>query len=166
MLARLLASPSGQRVDEVYSYDCSNNGDSAVLNRDLLGDTHSWIDHGRDAANFLISYLPPKNAREQPTLLPEQQVDPDLLQLDWREEKKPLHGSWRGHSLVAIGQSYGGAALTLAEVACPGLFSGASFLDAMLVHPIPEEHLDVASMFRANAAGGCLARRDQCVAFL
>ena len=151
-------------VDEIWSLDCASNGDSGLLNREILGDTFSWIDLGRDIASFLLRYLPPKGTGDLPLYLAEQPVDPTLLELDFRTGSSTVPQPWRGHTLIGVGQSFGGAGITLAEVACPGLFSAFAFLDAMLIHPVIEDMQESVNAFYSNSASNVLARRDQCVA--
>ncbi|KAF8755278.1 Alpha/beta hydrolase family [Rhizoctonia solani] len=57
-LRYLLSMPQGQaNVDEIWSLDAANHGDSALINNKSLGETFEWSDHARDILNFLGNYL-------------------------------------------------------------------------------------------------------------
>jgi len=46
------------RVNEVWFLDDYHHGQSIDLNKGLIGPVHSWLDGGRDVANFIKHILP------------------------------------------------------------------------------------------------------------
>lgn len=48
-------------IEDIFSLDMVNQGDSAILNEDTLGSTFEWSDNGRDILQFVLSYLPDGN---------------------------------------------------------------------------------------------------------
>ncbi|KAG1900154.1 Alpha/Beta hydrolase protein [Suillus fuscotomentosus] len=93
-------------IDEIWSWEFVQHGDSALLNKQNLSGTFDWTDNARDITNFLINYMP----EEAETPLP--------IQL---------------HRLPAsIGHSFGGCSVTLTALHFPALFSSTILLDAMI----------------------------------
>ncbi|GAA5925858.1 alpha/beta fold hydrolase [Sporobolomyces koalae] len=131
-------------VEEVWALDCVVQGDSAVLNDEVLGPVFNWMDHGRDILNFLVSYIDgnpsdPSSATT-PTLKPASNVDQSLLKLDNTTPvpagaNSPAQRKYRDRLIVGIGHSLGGGGTAFAATACPSLFSSVIFLDPVLVEP-------------------------------
>jgi hypothetical protein len=46
------------RIDEIWFLDDYHHGQSMDLNKGLIGPVHSWLDGGRDIANFIKHILP------------------------------------------------------------------------------------------------------------
>jgi hypothetical protein len=46
------------RIDEIWFLDDYHHGQSMDLNKGLIGPVHSWLDGGRDVANFIKHILP------------------------------------------------------------------------------------------------------------
>lgn len=110
LLSTLDANVRALPVQEVWALDCINQGDSAILNDEVLGDvcafsslpfpafcpsadlydpTVNWGDHGRDVLNFIISYMDsptlaslPPNPASPVVLAPAPDVPPTLFSLD------------------------------------------------------------------------------------
>ncbi|KAF9503721.1 hypothetical protein BS47DRAFT_1309373, partial [Hydnum rufescens UP504] len=58
-LISFVARPStGIHIDEIWSIDAVNSGDSALLNEKYLGDVFDWIDHARDVLNLVEDFIP------------------------------------------------------------------------------------------------------------
>jgi hypothetical protein len=57
-LPRILTST---RIDEIWFLDDYHHGQSMDLNKGLIGTVHSWLDGGRDIANFVKHILPSTN---------------------------------------------------------------------------------------------------------
>ena len=59
-------------IEEIWSLDMVNQGDSAYLNKDTLDTVFDWADNGRDILQFVLSYLPDADtgteASHQPAL--------------------------------------------------------------------------------------------------
>ncbi|KAF9436130.1 hypothetical protein BGZ76_004752 [Entomortierella beljakovae] len=53
VMARL-TSPWG--TGDMYAFDCSNHGDSAVLNKDVLEETYDWYYHAHDILQFVDTF--------------------------------------------------------------------------------------------------------------
>lgn len=58
LLERAAKGALSEPIDEIWSLDMVNQGDSAVLNKGLLGKNFDWSDNGRDILQFVLSYLP------------------------------------------------------------------------------------------------------------
>ncbi|KAI6138540.1 hypothetical protein BKA82DRAFT_4332634 [Pisolithus tinctorius] len=69
MLRSLLDSPAAPLVDEVWSFEAVQHGDSALVNAENLSGIFDTQDNARDIANFLLYYLPDETT---PTALPTQ----------------------------------------------------------------------------------------------
>lgn len=107
MLRSLLDSPAAPLVDEVWSFEAVQHGDSALVNAENLGGIFDTQDNTRDNANFLLYYLPDETT---PTPLPTQLSRISQATSDARKE----HG-FRQRKLV-VGHSFGGATSVLS---CP-----------------------------------------------
>ncbi|KAI0058358.1 hypothetical protein BV25DRAFT_1286064 [Artomyces pyxidatus] len=148
MLHRLLSqTDSPICIDEIWSIDSVQHGDSGLLNAANLGFLFDWVDNTRDILNFLLHYLPEVVASEPlPVHLP--RVSPVEI------EARGYYG-FRNRSLVVLGHSYGGCSLTLAAYNCPKLFSALVLVDPVIM---PVEY-DRSQRLRQYAMGA-LARRD------
>ncbi|GAA6012026.1 hypothetical protein JCM11491_000143 [Sporobolomyces phaffii] len=131
-------------VEEIWALDCVLQGDSAILNHDVLGSVFNWCDHGRDILNFLISYIDanpsPSDVSSLPALEAAGDVDASLFKLDNLPTispgaASPFHRRYRNRLIVGIGHSLGGGGTAFAATACPSLFSSVIFLDPVLVGP-------------------------------
>ncbi|KAK4704536.1 hypothetical protein P7C70_g1681, partial [Phenoliferia sp. Uapishka_3] len=151
-------------IEEVWTLDCVNQGDSAILNEAVLGNTFSWADHGRDIINFLLSYIDSPSLRNasspsglHPTLSPVTDVDTSLFLLDAAPHPNgPSPASlrlWRNKLIVGIGHSLGGGGTAFAATAIPSIFSSVIFCDPVLP-PLGWEKSTSA------LTGGALIRRD------
>ncbi|SCZ89446.1 BZ3500_MvSof-1268-A1-R1_Chr9g10413 [Microbotryum saponariae] len=133
---------SATPIGEVWCLDAFNQGDSACLNQGRLGKTFDWSDHGRDIANFLISYLPDALA---PSLSPPHlpfihTPETTLLQaLDTVPlipgHPLPSHRIFRNRLIVGIGHSLGGAGMAYAATAQPSLFCSLVLFEPILPPP-------------------------------
>lgn len=56
------------RIDEVWFLDDYHHGQSMDLNKGLIGPVHSWLDGGRDIANFVKHILPSTESGVSETL--------------------------------------------------------------------------------------------------
>ncbi|KAG0140140.1 hypothetical protein CROQUDRAFT_674802 [Cronartium quercuum f. sp. fusiforme G11] len=152
-LAHLLQFPEAELVSEIWALDCVNQGDSAVLNRDTLGERFDWADHARDLLQFIIAHLPEAKAAKTESLpkLLKRQVSPDdpLLQLN-DFPSSPVTSrviqnglSWRGRQIGLVGHSLGGCASALAATTIPQLIKLVILIDAVIIPSvlINEEYL-------------------------
>ncbi|BGP32440.1 hypothetical protein JCM10296v2_004221 [Rhodotorula toruloides] len=142
VLAQLEANGRSLPVDEIWALDCINQGDSAVLNDDVLGNVFNWADHGRDLLNFVINYVdsPSSDVANSDLSKPASDVSADLLQLDNAPvlppgPPSPASRTYRKKLIVAIGHSLGGGATAYAASACPSIFSSVIFVDPVLPRP-------------------------------
>ena len=111
-------------IDEIWSWEAVNHGDSALINKQSLGpfckhlfQTHlsllipvdlsvdEWLDNSRDIINFLTYYLPDTIGHSGdglPTHLP--------LVSQVISEERAANGL-KHRALIAIGHSFGGCTL-------------------------------------------------------
>ncbi|KAH7337714.1 Alpha/beta hydrolase family-domain-containing protein [Rhizoctonia solani] len=146
-LRYLLSTPQGQAsVDEIWSLDAANHGDSALLNKDNLGAIFEWSDHARDILNFLVNFLPDGNEHEQIEHLsqvPEQNA-----------QRRRQHG-FTSRTIVGIGHSFGGCTVARAALDSPKLFSS-----LILVDPIIYPSYAIRYSNSDPLAQGALMRRE------
>lgn len=86
--------PVGQ-VDEVWFLDDYHHGQSIDLNGGLIGSVHSWLDGGRDIANFVKHILPDSSGSGPETLV-------------WRDANDSQR---KQRKVVGVGHSVGGNAM-------------------------------------------------------
>lgn len=159
-LAHLILSPAGRKIKEIWSLDCVNQGDGAVLNRQNLGLNFDWADQARDLLQFVLSYLPDENVAgpSLPVVLPRLECpNPEFLQLDRSSPPntdEPLY--WRHRKLKLIGHSFGGCASMLAATSIPELFH-----DVILVDPAVRPKHDTEIATATRLAGSAVSRHDQ-----
>ncbi|GAA6028407.1 hypothetical protein JCM8097_007016 [Rhodosporidiobolus ruineniae] len=162
VLAQLEADDNSLPVDEVWAWDCINQGDAAVLNRDVLGDVFNWADHGRDLLNLIISYIDspslPTSSSLAP-LSPAANVPASFLTLDNTSQpagpSSPTSRTYRSRLIVGIGHSLGGGATAYAATAVPSLFSSVIFVDPVLPQP------DIDSRTMEALSTGALIRKEK-----
>ncbi|KAJ2509108.1 hypothetical protein GGI11_005949 [Coemansia sp. RSA 2049] len=96
------AGGGGWRIDRAVALDGYNHGDSAVMNRETIGDEESspWFLNARDII-AVVGQLPP-----------------------------PLGGG--SHGVVGVGHSWGASSLLLAEIMAPLTFSALIITDPVL----------------------------------
>lgn len=133
-------------IDEIWSIDCVNQGDAAVLNFETLGDTFNWSDHGRDIINFISSYLdaplPATTSSSFPAILsPILLPDRSILTFDDSHAScnistsfsvRPSDRRYRNRIIVGAGHSLGGGGMTFAASSAPSLFSSLILIDPVL----------------------------------
>lgn len=145
------------RIDEIWNFDTTHSGQAASVNRDVLGDTISWTDHARDVLQFLDVYLPESAGNSTdvtwlPTFLP--------------HRGSSMHAK-TSRRFVALGHSFGGAALTFALHERPTLFEGLVLIDPAIVE-LDETNFDTAKlpsgglplMVDVPLAVGAIVRKD------
>ncbi|KAG1778746.1 Alpha/Beta hydrolase protein [Suillus placidus] len=111
-------------IDEIWSWESVQHGDSALLNRQNLSGSFDWTDNARDIANFLINYIP-------------EEVETSALPIHLHRvpasigESRQENG-FSSRTLVVAGHSFGGCAVTLTALHFPALFSSMILIDAMI----------------------------------
>ncbi|KAI6142773.1 hypothetical protein BKA82DRAFT_3984617, partial [Pisolithus tinctorius] len=126
-MLRLLDLTSGLLVDEVWSWEAVNHGDSALVNVESLSGIFDWHDNARDIANFLLNYLPeeatPASLLTCLARVPEATSD----------ARKEL--GYHCRRLVVVGHSFGGicAAKTLAALNFLKFFSSLILVDLIIL---------------------------------
>ncbi|GAA5877563.1 hypothetical protein JCM8547_007732 [Rhodosporidiobolus lusitaniae] len=165
LLDRLETDGKALPVEEVWALDCINQGDSAVLNDEVLGDVFNWADHGRDLLNFIISYIDsptlssPSSSSTPAVLSPASSVPSALFSLDTTPPppglSPPTSRTYRNRLIVAIGHSLGGGATAYASTALPSLFSSVIFVDPVLPTP------DIQTRAMEKLTTGALVRREK-----
>ncbi|KAI0052389.1 hypothetical protein FA95DRAFT_1602038 [Auriscalpium vulgare] len=119
------ASGGSYQIDEVWTFDAVQHGDSALLNAAHLGGLFDWADNSRDILNFFLHYLPEAPSSEpMPLHLPRV---PSVI-----SDARRVHGL-RQRTLVTVGHSFGGTSLALAAHYFPSLFSGLVLVDPVIM---------------------------------
>ncbi|KAF9508590.1 hypothetical protein BS47DRAFT_1397676 [Hydnum rufescens UP504] len=119
---------SGIHIDEVWSIDTVNCGDSALLNEKYLGDiAGDWIDHARDILNLVENFIPegPFVATTQPLPV---HLDRVSSECSSRRQKFGFHD----RNVVAIGHSIGGCVIANAACASPNIFHSITLVDPII----------------------------------
>ncbi|KAI6138208.1 Alpha/Beta hydrolase protein [Pisolithus thermaeus] len=145
MLRSLMDSPAASLVDEVWSLEAVQHGDSALMNAENLSGMFDSQDNARDIANFLLHYLPEEATS---TSLPTQLPRVPQTTSDARKE----HG-YHQRKLVVLGHSVGGSTSAFAALNFPKLFSS-----LILVDPVIFNYGSHDLGFKL--ASGALMRRD------
>jgi len=146
-------------VEEIWSWEAVNHGDSALINKQNLGAFYEWVDNGRDIINFLTYYLPDTighSGDELPTHLP-------LVPHEISEAREKC--GFADRTLVAIGHSFGGCTMVHAAGSRPGLFSALVLLEPVILPPPIEPGMTWADgwgTFKAlnDLLDGAVARRN------
>ncbi|EGG02428.1 uncharacterized protein MELLADRAFT_110173 [Melampsora larici-populina 98AG31] len=137
MLSYLLQSPQSDLIHEIWSLDCINQGDSAILNQDSLGERFYWADTSRDLLQFIISYLPESQTtthepKDLPRMLSQQVLpNPSILNLSRTPSPtKPM--KWRDRKICLIGHSLGGFASAITMTTKPELIHSMILIDPVI----------------------------------
>ncbi|CAE6374072.1 unnamed protein product [Rhizoctonia solani] len=124
-LRYLLSMPQGQaNVDEIWSLDAANHGDSALINNKSLGETFKWSDHARDILNFLGNYLPDRTQNGV--------LQWNLERISNQNSRERLERGFEDRKVLGIGHSFGGCALARAALDGPSLFLSIIFVDPVI----------------------------------
>ncbi|KAG1859215.1 Alpha/Beta hydrolase protein [Suillus subluteus] len=111
-------------IDEIWSWESVQHGDSALLNRQNISGSFDWTDDARDMANFLVNYMPEE---VETSSLPIQ-----LDRVPASIGKSRQRSGFSSRTLAVAGHSYGGCPVTLAALHFPALFSSMILLDATI----------------------------------
>ncbi|KAI0316957.1 Alpha/beta hydrolase family-domain-containing protein [Amylostereum chailletii] len=144
MLAKAEAEGSYE-IDEIWTFDAVQHGDSALVNEHNLALLFDWTDNVRDILNFFLHYLPEGTS--------DQDLPTHLERVSNSETNSRQRNGYSRRSVVAVGHSYGGCSLTHAAYHIPNLFSG-----LVLVDPVIAPKGDVTNHIR-NRVQGALFRR-------
>ncbi|KAH9852495.1 alpha beta-hydrolase [Lenzites betulinus] len=127
----------GLAIAELWTLDCVQHGDSALLNEAVLGDIFDCAEYARDLANFMLYYLPTDAGAPIPTNLPRHAE---------AEATRRKRDGIRGRTIVGVGHSIGACAYVNPAIDYPNLFSA-----LVLVEPftIPE-FIKALDMHRKN----------------
>lgn len=121
-------------IDEVWSWEGVNHGDSYLVNTERLGGMYDWRDNSRDILHFFLHYMPAScSPNKLPIHLP--RLDPTVA------EGRRLHG-FTSRINVGIGHSLGGCTVTRAAITEPALFSSLILVDPM-IRPHPKGELSI-----------------------
>ncbi|EGO01085.1 hypothetical protein SERLA73DRAFT_72055 [Serpula lacrymans var. lacrymans S7.3] len=127
----LFSSSEGPPIDEDWSFEAVQHGDSALLNASSLSGIYEWMDNARDIANFLLNYIPSAVSNTVlSTHLPRVSNDATLLEAARRE--------------------------VMAALKFPALFSSMILIDPVIV----QSHQYRGDNFRAYVIGA-IQRRDR-----
>ncbi|CAE6436645.1 unnamed protein product [Rhizoctonia solani] len=148
-LRYLLATSQGQAsVDEIWALDAANHGDSALLNKDKLGELYEWSDHARDLLNFLINFLPES--------IEPGQIESNLPQVPNQSALRRRERGFADRRIIGIGHSFGGCTVARAAIDSPILFSS-----IILVDPIIYPLYAIRNYSADFLAEGALTRRER-----
>lgn len=152
-LARLLDSPAGNLIDEVWAWESIQHGDAAIINRGSLSKFFDWSDNTRDIVNFFTNFLP---SQPSPARLPLHLTRiPEIESLDRRS-----HGFLHRRVMV-VGHSYGGCTSTLAVQNFPALFDSLVLIDPVIPKPFTSEEVGKVYHDKTDVLlTGSLLRRD------
>lgn len=143
MLQSLLDTTSGLLVDEVWSWEAVNHGDSALVNANNLSGIFDWQDDARDIANFLLNYLPEVAT---PASLPT-----FLASVSQATSSNRKQAGYPLRRLVVVGHSYGGTSSALAALNYPKLFSSLILVDPIISGDKTNRSVDEVVRFAVNA---------------
>ncbi|ELU38642.1 alpha/beta hydrolase family domain-containing protein [Rhizoctonia solani AG-1 IA] len=148
-LRYLLSTPQGQvSIDEIWALDAVNHGDSALLNKENLGEIFEWSDHARDILNFLGNYLPDR--------IENNQLVRNLERVPDQTTQSRLKSGFPHRKIVGIGHSFGGCTLARAVLDSPSLFSSIILLDPVIYPSYALRGPGIDALTR-----GALIRREQ-----
>ncbi|EIM87275.1 alpha/beta-hydrolase [Stereum hirsutum FP-91666 SS1] len=130
MLSHLLSqaqSTSAYQIDEIWTWDAVQHGDSAQINASKLRAIFDWADNTRDILNFFINYLPEDSAPGSLNLpVHLERVSESISQLRTKQ-------GFADRKIICVGHSFGGASLVLGAYNHPFLFSGLVLVDPVII---------------------------------
>ncbi|CAH7689061.1 Alpha/beta hydrolase family-domain-containing protein [Phakopsora pachyrhizi] len=169
-LAQLLVSPAGRRVEEVWSFDAVNHGDSALINDGNLTYLFDWADMARDMLQFVLLYLPDRSKINETLPKVLESTDQRFLQSEFLmldrapvlkstktlsiDVRRRIEGL-RDRNLTWIGHSMGGCAAGLAGTSLPELFE-----ELVLIDPVMGIHNEQWHQHTSDLASLTTRRRD------
>jgi len=135
-------------VDEAWTIEAVQHGDSGLINEETLGVLFDWSEHARDILSFLLNYMPDRSSSMPsiPVHLP--RVPEDIC------HRRSKFG-FSDRTVVSIGHSFGGCTSSLAAVNVPILFSGLILVDPIIVAEYNDRKPQVLNM-----ACSALQRRE------
>ncbi|GBE82655.1 alpha/beta-hydrolase [Sparassis crispa] len=139
-------------IDEIWTWEAVNHGDSALVNGENLGWAYDWQDNTRDILQFMLSYLP---SSASPSALP---IHLERLP-DHVSDVRKVHG-FDERTMVVVGHSLGGCTTSLAALNCPRLFSSLVLIDPVIFDPSPSD-FKIETQRISNTVLGTLQRRDR-----
>ncbi|KDQ56901.1 hypothetical protein JAAARDRAFT_131855 [Jaapia argillacea MUCL 33604] len=147
LVASTESSPLGPQIDEIWTWEAVQHGDSAILNEKNLGALFDWRDNTRDILNFLLNYLP-SSATSGP-------LPTHLTRLPKAvSESRKVHG-FQDRTFFTVGHSLGGGTSCLAAYHCPALFPTLVLVDPVI---LPVGSYDNEGLWAY--VSGAIQRRD------
>ncbi|KAM6489266.1 Alpha/Beta hydrolase fold [Amanita muscaria] len=147
-LRYLLASCS-HLVEEIWTWEAVQHGDSALLNEKSLSCIYDWMDNARDILNFFTHFVP---CQPSSAVLPVH-----LPRVSGSIAKERALVGLQARNIVAIAHSFGGCSCTSAALTNANLFSSLVLIDPVIMNPylfqINEGRVDPLLI-------GALIRRD------
>ncbi|GAW09363.1 Alpha/beta hydrolase family-domain-containing protein [Lentinula edodes] len=148
LIMRLVKSPAGRDIEEIWTWESVDTGDSALLNLGKLNQLSDWYDGARDMIHFLLHYMPSRiMSDELPVHLP---------RVSAAEFEDRGHQGFSERQIIGIGHSYGGNVCARACFSYPQCFSALVMVDPGIVK-LNDPTLRPTLRYMAQ---GAYARRD------
>ncbi|KAG8933343.1 hypothetical protein FRC02_012095 [Tulasnella sp. 418] len=137
-------------INEIWSFEAVNHGESARLNSGKLGDIFAWADNARDMLNLLLNYIPSEIScgTSLPTFL-------DKVSRDEAEQRRKR--GFERRNMVGVGHSLGGCTVARAAIEVPLLWDSLVLVDPVIIPGLPID----PSGGTGTLVAGSLSRRDQ-----
>jgi pimeloyl-ACP methyl ester carboxylesterase len=146
LFAQTEAPGSSVYVEEIWTFDAVQHGDSGLVNTENLSGIFDWRDNARDILNILVNYLP---ETFELTTLPTHLTRVSDAVAERRRTK-----GFEGRKIIGVGHSIGGCSTALATHAAPSLFSSIMLADPVIM----PARLDRTARLR-ELVRGAVARR-------
>ncbi|KIK50448.1 hypothetical protein GYMLUDRAFT_51200, partial [Collybiopsis luxurians FD-317 M1] len=147
----LLKSPAGRDVEEIWTWEAVDTGDSALLNEGKLNQMSDWYDSARDFLHFLLHYLPSQiTSTTLPTHLPRVSTTEFQHRIDQGFSDSDSDSNRRRRRIIAIGHSFGGNVCARSCYTYPRLFSALVLADPGIVkrnHPTLKRTITFLAQF-------------------
>lgn len=131
VIKRILNSPSGEQVDEIWSWEAVQHGDSYLLNGESLGYLFDWADNGRDILNFMHYFIPSR--------ITDAPLPTNLQRVSSEETRCRQTQGFKRRTILGIGHSYGGCTTVFAALENPKVFSSLILVDPVIIKPYDQE---------------------------
>ncbi|KAF5370536.1 hypothetical protein D9757_010121 [Collybiopsis confluens] len=157
LILELLKTPAGRDIEEIWSWEAVDTGDSALLNEGRLNQLSDWYDSARDFIHFLLHYMPSTlNSDVLPIHLP---------RVSSAEFEGRIHRGYSDRRIIAIGHSFGGNVCARSCLTYPQLFSALVLADPGIVqrnHPTLKRTITFLAQFGFSRDNSWKSRLKTC----